>query len=133
VPYSIYIPYTASTVKNDTQQTPPEIIARYEKIWSPGDVVVWATGKYCGIKIEGFEKVWQTELLRGAKLSLCQTSNKMTDVVINYRGKAETIFEIYDAEMRWHRNEARDWLVRFALMLGKVMNITSEINYAPEL
>ena len=128
MPYSIYIPYTASTVKNDTQQTPPEIIARYEKMWSPGDVVVWATGKYCGFKIEGFEKVWQPELLRGAKLSLCQTSDKMNDVVIKYRGKTETIFQVYDAEMRWHRNVAKDWLVRFALMLERVMNITSEIN-----
>lgn len=128
VPYSIYIPYTALTVKNDTQETPPEIQARYLKMWSPGDVVVWATGKYCGIKIEEFEKVWQPELLKGAKLTLCQTSDKMYDVVIKYRGKTETIFQVYDDESRWHREVAKDWLVRFGLMLERVMNITSEIN-----
>lgn len=128
VPYSIYIPYTALTVKNDTQETPPEIQARYLKMWSPGDLVVWATGKYCGIKIEEFEKVWQPELLKGAKLSFCQTSDKMYDVVIKYRGKIDTIFHVYDDETRWHREVAKGWLVRFGLMLERVLNITSEIN-----
>jgi len=98
-----------------SRSIPSDVISEYERLKSLGDVVVWATAKYCGIKIEKFECMWTPEELQEAKL--CTSPE---GIAMEYRGKKDLIFVYKHDDMA----AVNYWIQKFTSTVCGVMNVS---------
>jgi hypothetical protein len=134
LPGGMSIPYGA--LRHVSSMHPPdEVTERYRQMRSPGDVVVWVTGEYCGIKVEDYNLVWRPEQVLDSTVMVVRSDRNFYKVVLTYRGKRQTLFEVWEFEEGGHQRwrELGNGLRGFLVVLENLLKVTAVFEVLDEM